>query len=614
MSEPFFEIINFNTLKEKNSKLNNFNLKLNKGEVHAVIGLEGSGKKNLTKALAGLINVKGSCYLDNKLLENKISILRENGIDFLFNSSSLVEQLSIEENICLNNYPKFRFLPFINKIKARKKAKKILDFMNLDLKLKKTVSNLSKDEKKQLSIAKILYNKPKIVIMHEPTDSLSVESIKKFYNKIYEYKSTGGSIIYITKQWKDALKIADRISVIYMGSIIGTISKAEANLNQNKILNLMLGNYDNKTANSFLEDETQKILNTVFKATEFLTSNYELKDVLKLLAEYSSDFTKADNCIIKLIDEKTKSFIDTFKYESNKKIISEIKKEKLFEITKNGEIFFIREDDSGFDDIFLNKSSNVKSVIVIPVLIRSHVSGIIQLSFSYRKSYSYSKEENIYLTTLAKQAAIAIEDTRLMGRSTLLQESHHRIKNNLQYIISLITLQKDFINKNPKNTDEILTNIICRIKSIAAVHDLLSKDSLGRSIINLHDIFKVIIEFLNNNKIEFKVDIDDIFISYAKASATALVFNEILSNCIEHAFEDKENGIIEVSSFKNNNQVKLIVKDNGKGIDDNFKIEEQESLGLSIVYSIIKQQFKGDITLNPNQDGPGTKVEITIPE
>jgi ribose transport system ATP-binding protein len=126
-----------------------------------------------------------------------------------------------------------------------------------------------------------------------------------------------------------------------------------------------------------------------------------------------------------------------------------------------------------------------------------------------------------------------------MGRSTLLQESHHRIKNNLQYIISLISLQKDFINKNPKNTDEILTNIICRIKSIAAVHDLLSKDSLGRSIINLHDIFDVIIKFLNSSKIEFKVKIDDIFISYAKASAIALVFNEILSNCIEHAFQNK---------------------------------------------------------------------------
>jgi len=186
-----------------------------------------------------------------------------------------------------------------------------------------------------------------------------------------------GGTYFRKEQWKDALKIADRISVIYMGSIIGTISKSEANLNQNKILNLMLGNYDNQKTNSFLENETQKILNTVFKATEFLTSNYELKDVLKLLAEYSSDFTKADNCVIKLIDENTKSFIETFKYESNKKIVSEIKKEKLFEVTRDEKIFFITEDDREFDDIFSNKSINVKLVIVIPVLIRPHVSGII---------------------------------------------------------------------------------------------------------------------------------------------------------------------------------------------------------------------------------------------
>ncbi|TDX45116.1 ribose transport system ATP-binding protein [Halanaerobium congolense] len=613
MSEPVFEIINLSTPREKNSKLNNLNLELKKGEVHAVIGLEGSGKKHLSRALAGLIEVKGSLYLKNELIENKISVLRDNGVDFLFKSSSLIDQLSIADNICLNNYPKFKLIPFINKIKARKDAVKILEFMDLNLDLKNHVSSLSKDEKKQLSIAKILYNSPEIVIMHEPTDSLSVDSIKKFYDHIYEYKSNGGSVIYITKQWKDALKIADRISVLYMGTIIDTLSKSEANLNQNKILNLMLGNY-NKKSNSLLEDETQKILNTVFKATEFLTSNYELKDVLKLLAEYSSDFTNADNCIIKLIDENTKTFIDTFKYEKESGLESEIKKEKLFAITKDEKIFFSTIDDSEFNDIFVKKSRDVKSVIIIPVLIRSQVSGVIQLSFSYKKSYNYSKKESIYLNTLAKQAAIAIEDTRLMGRSTLLQESHHRIKNNLQYIISLISLQKDFINKNPKNTDEILTNIICRIKSIAAVHDLLSKDSLGRSIINLHDIFDVIIKFLNSSKIEFKVKIDDIFISYAKASAIALVFNEILSNCIEHAFQNKDTGIIEISSYKKNNEIKLIVKDNGKGIEKDFKIEEQDSLGLSIVYSIIKQQFKGEISLKKNIKGPGTIVEITIPE
>jgi ribose transport system ATP-binding protein len=244
-------------------------------------------------------------------------------------------------------------------------------------------------------------------------------------------------------------------------------------------------------------------------------------------------------------------------------------------------------------------------------LIRSHVSGIIQLSFSYKKNYNYSEEESIYLSTLAKQAAIAIEDTRLMGRSTLLQESHHRIKNNLQYIISLITLQKDFINNNPQqNMEDILETIISRIKSIAAVHELLSKDSLGRSIINLYDIFNVIINFLNNSKLEIKIDLEDIFISYAKASPIALVFNEILSNCIEHGFDDNS-GIIEISSYHENQNIKLIIKDNGKGLPDNFKIEEQDSLGLSIVYSIIKNQFKGEINLTSNN---GTKVEIIIPD
>ncbi|SFL40653.1 ATP-binding cassette domain-containing protein [Halanaerobium salsuginis] len=612
MLKSIFRIENLTALKPKVYNLSKINLSLAAGEIQAIVGLEGSGKKNLIQALAGLIETEGRVYLEEKQLDLKLANLRENKIDFIFYNSSLVDQLTIVENICLNRYPRLKFLPLVDKKKAFYRTRKALKLMELDFSPTTYVKTLSRDEKKQLAIARAFFYQPKVIIIYEPTNGLSIESIKKFYDNIYEYKSNGGAVIYITKQWKDALKIADKIVVLNQGSVAGIISTKAANKNPDQILNMMLGNqknYDSKN-NYSLDAEAQKILNTVFKATEFLTSNYELKDVLKLLAEYSADFTKADNCTIKLLDENTGSIIDTVRYNTGSGIESEIKKEIIFKIAREEKIFSLTVADQKFNSVFI-KNRGVKSIIIIPVLIRSHISGIIQLSFSYQKLYNYSEDEKNYLTTLAKQAAIAIEDTRLMGRSTLLQESHHRIKNNLQYIISLITLQKAFIEDNSKkNIEDILNNTIARIKSIAAVHDLLSQDSFGRSIINLKDIFKVIINFLNNGQLKIKINLSDIFISYSRASAIALVFNEILSNCIEHAFID-EIGEINVITYRQDEQIKLIVADNGQGMPAEFCLEKQSTLGLSIVYSIIKKQFRGDILLTSNK---GTRIEITIPD
>ncbi|MEW9678067.1 histidine kinase dimerization/phosphoacceptor domain -containing protein [Lentibacillus sp. L22] len=140
----------------------------------------------------------------------------------------------------------------------------------------------------------------------------------------------------------------------------------------------------------------------------------------------------------------------------------------------------------------------MKTIICIPVLIRSQVTGIIQVY--YEDFYVYSSDESRYLAALARHAAMAIEDTRLMGRSALLQESHHRIKNNLQSIVGIISLQRNFVQQNAtQSVNDILDNIISRIKSISAVHDLLSKDKLGRSIINVKEIIEEIISYSNYN-------------------------------------------------------------------------------------------------------------------
>lgn len=602
MDKPILEIKNMQA-----NIINNLNINLKAGEVHAIIGMEGSGKKELVQGLTGRLRVDGDIIFKNKNIKFGLSPLRDNNIQFVFANPVFFDEISIAENMSANNFPLKRFTPFIDHRQIEKKCNKILDKLNLDLDSKTKVRELSMKEKKFLYIGKSFIEKSEVVIMHEPTANLDGEFIQELNNFIFEYKNHGGSVLYISRQWEEALKIADRISVLSEGKIIGTQKASDAREDPKKLINMIIGGevFNN---NSELENESSKFLNGVYKAAEFLTSKYELTDVLQLLAEHVIDIMKADGCTINLIEESTRKIIDTVNFSKKDNIEAQMKKKVIFQILKGDDIYYASAREKGFYSLF-EKANNVKTVICVPVFIRSLVTGFVQVY--YDNIYIYSEKQSKYLSTLAREAAIAIENTRLMGRSALLQESHHRIKNNLQYIISLITLQKDFIKEDNKGIEDVLDNSISRIKSIASVHELLSNNELGRSIINVKEIINVIIEFFKNHKAKIISELEDIFIAYEKASAIALIINELINNSLEHAFTGQNNEkIIKVLCKRDQGNIFLTVKDNGVGLPGDFDFERLESLGLTIVHSIVVKQFRGEIDfINDN----GTRIKIKLP-
>ncbi len=610
MSENVLKVKNLTGYNSEGYCVENVDFDLKVGEVHALLGESGSGKTVFVQGLTGAItNVEGEIIFDSEKIHLDHSANGINGIAFVQQKPSLVENFTVAENLSLIKYPQKGILPFINWSKVKKDARKLLDELNFELDYEEKIYNLSTEEKKLVAFAKIILQEPKVIIMHEPTNGLGAEAIRKLFKIICSYINNKGSIIYVTKQWEEVLKIADRITVLTKGKVAGTLLSTDAKKNPRKLLNMMLGNDRYDENEDQLDKESTKVLDAVFKAAEFLTSEYELKDVLLLLANQATKVMKADGCIINLIDESTNTIIDTVNYRNTENFEAHLKKKTILRIVKGKNLFYATERDKEFVSLF-KKVNGVKTVICVPVLIRSQVTVCLQIF--YQSFYIYSEKELMYLSTFARQAALAIEDTRLMGRSALLQESHHRIKNNLQSISSLISLQKDFIDKNPnKSIDNILNNIISRIKSIAAVHDLLSKDELGRSIINLKDIIQVILKFYNiDSRIEMNLALDDILIPYNKATAIALIINELVNNCFEHAFPETLSGTINIYCKQFEKEIFLLIEDNGVGLPEDFDLSKLQSLGLAIVYSMILNEFKGKMEFKTVE---GTRLEIILP-
>jgi two-component sensor histidine kinase/energy-coupling factor transporter ATP-binding protein EcfA2 len=609
LSKYIFELNNL-TYNSPDGNMDNISLNLGHGEIHALIIKNSSEQNVFIESLKNLLENPGGHgelrFKDQPITKSK---LKQNKIAILHQKPLLISNFSVAENLNFTNIPTQKYLPFVNWGKVKKRAKNTLEKLDFHLINYNTkVKNLSEENKRIVYMIGIFMIKPEVIIMQEPMEGLSANYAAKLYKIIKQYQENGGSIIYVTKQWEETIKLADRISIFLKGKIVDEMPADVAKREPRRLLKEIEG-YNFKGDDKYKDEDTESVLEAVFKAAEFLASEYELKDVLLLLAKEVTRVMNADGCSIKLIDELTGSIIDDFGIKNNEKINVQLKKESVIKIAKENNIYYANQNDKEFNSLF-EKIDHVKTFICVPVLIRNQVTGIIQIY--YENLYVYSNEEAKYLSTLARHAAIAIEDTRLMGRSAFLQESHHRIKNNLQSIVGLISLQKMFVKNNPEiSIDDTLDSIISRVKSIASVHDLLSKDKLGRSIINVKEIIKAVIDLINNDPtIIINFDLDDILIPYNKATSISLIINELVINCFKHAFVNMDSGRIDIQCKRLDETIFLSVRDNGRGFPENFDLKQGDSLGLTILQGIVMNDFGGKMDFVSKKRNA---VEINLP-
>ncbi|MGD2249156.1 MAG: histidine kinase N-terminal 7TM domain-containing protein [Candidatus Methanofastidiosia archaeon] len=201
----------------------------------------------------------------------------------------------------------------------------------------------------------------------------------------------------------------------------------------------------------------------------------------------------------------------------------------------------------------------------------------------------------------------------LKEKEVLLREIHHRVKNNLQIVSSLLNLQSQYIK------DKEYTNMINesqnRIRSMALIHEkLYQSEELAR--INADEYIKTLVKELfrsyavNTNWVTPTMDIEDIPLSVDTAIPLGLIINELVSNSLKHAFPHKK-GEIKVIFHSSNGDMCLSVIDDGIGLPGNINFKTTKTLGLRLVTILAKDQLDGDIELNRAK---GTAFHITFKE
>ena len=235
--------------------LNNFSFDVKLGELHVLLGENGAGKSTLVKVLSGINTpVSGEIKIGDRTFHSlSPRESRENKIAVIYQELSVIDSLSIAENMFSGRLPTRKVLgvPVIDQEYMNCEAEKYLQQIGVHRKPSTLVSELSISEKQEVEIAKALSAQAKIVIMDEPTSSLSIDETENLFRIIRKLKEQNIAIIYISHKLQEIKQIGDRVTVMKDGKYVKTVNVAD--IETRDLVPLMIGR---EVKNSYLNENT----------------------------------------------------------------------------------------------------------------------------------------------------------------------------------------------------------------------------------------------------------------------------------------------------------------------------------------------------------------------
>ena len=208
------------------------------------------------------------------------------------------------------------------------------------------------------------------------------------------------------------------------------------------------------------------------------------------------------------------------------------------------------------------------------------------------------------------------KENQLKVKSAMIKEVHHRLKNNLQLLVSVLRMQAR--RTKTGEAQQIINEAMNRLLSMSVIHESLSYGE-GEEL-NLREVIKQVAPQTQrsmvgpNRHIDIRiVEADDVLLSPNKVTTCALVFNELLLNAVKHGFSDQSTGEIRIYLYDRNDKVELVMEDTGQGLPEDFSPDRNASIGLDIIRTLVQDDLKGHIDFATPPTG-GARVTLRFPK
>ena len=316
--EYLFEINNLSKAYPGVIALKNINLKIRRNTVHCVVGENGAGKSTFIKILTGaILRSDGVIYYhDRKYNPKNTRDALKLGISTIFQELNVVKELTVEQNLTLGMEDS-RF-GIIRRIRKSNKIFKILKSLDPNIAINQKTSELSVAQQQTIEIVKALATDSRLIIMDEPTSSLSEEESRNLFKIIKKLKEEGVTVIYISHKLNEIFEIGDYVTVLRDGEMVGTEKISEIK-SKEKLIKMMIGkivtekyipskiNYDNKILTA------EKINNRRLKNINFELFEGEILGFYGLIGSGKTEIVKVLYGVddykgsIKIKEKKTRS-------------------------------------------------------------------------------------------------------------------------------------------------------------------------------------------------------------------------------------------------------------------------------------------------------------------
>lgn len=547
----------------------------------------------------------GQILLDG---EDYFRLVRGGEVQLIIGQDTLFPNLTAQDNVLFSEEPFFYF-------HFRKRAveyERVLAETGLYLPARQKASKMSREDRKILELLRSYYRRPKLLLLRDLTSCLSYKNFAIVLGLLDLMCSRGTEILYLSSQWEEAVKIADQITIFSHGRNYGCFPAEQVAENPRYFFPIMVGSHPYQVD----KDENKKIevLRLINENMPSFTDTVDLRKSLHMFSKYVMNIAKAGNCLIYLVDQNQQNLLQVVAKDDEASRSMFIPQDSILHLSDSPRMLYLNCNESMFATLF-PAEADFRTVVFMPNALSNRCKLLIEVV--YPDYYVYTEEELLLLKWAAKEIGILVEKTKLMGSSVLLQESHHRIKNNLQIIVSLLEMERSQLEEHgilPQDTpviSQILNDISQRVQSMASIHNLLCRKNTAGSMIDLYSIVREVAG-IYEDAAAIQLDFEEMLIPYGMAVSFALVANEIINNSVKHNRTLSRPLSIRISAKLNppGDLYQIVFQDNGHGFDERAEKSEDGGIGTVIIDSIVHMELCGEYRKR-NQNG--ARVELDIP-
>lgn len=526
-------------------------------------------------------------------------------ICFLRKQENLVDGLTVAENLFLSCNREI----FISYKKMIRTCERIFEEIGYYLPPNAQVSELTSNQRRFVEFYRIYLRCPAVLVANEVTVNLSYKEIVYFSRIVESLKSKGTSIFFFTTRCEEALRIGDVFHIYVDGERKHVFSKLEVQNNPEMLFLSVMNITSPGTDDMLNERQWLKAINESMQIENQIT---RINMVLSAYCNRIRKLMEGQFCRLYLYQSEEEEFTCAATSEELRMGFGYLRESELRKIVEGEPLFIATERDCDYAELF-ETEDYPRGTVCYSMNAGDGNRLLIQVGMNALPKYIKSSKMDM-LQHIAIELLIFIENSRLHRQTAILQESNHRIKNNMQMILSYLMLQHQSLQKevdseeDRERVNQAFQDLTNRIMVVYNVHNLLSAWGKQRKTAGfeelLHEIRKIY-----ENYLDVALQVEEVAIPQKIMLSLGIILNEMMNNTVKHNLYLRRKLHADIQMARQGDQMCLSYRDDGAG-DRDANGRTSSGIGMWLIKTVVQNDLKGEIHVD---SAGGYAVKIRFP-